>query len=194
MHLRGRSVLIGILALILIAVFWLRWGRLGDPEIVEAAPLPAPIVPEGQNGLSPAERERFYHLSEGDELYPLDWILALEGETTTPDGRAAVRPFLEERRAVRLSVRRPASPPSRKRTLNNAAREKDPNRIRRSVRRARRGKIRGYQRPQGLSREDVGRHLGNRPISAQRVSADHPRSLEARGRPPRHLSHRTARI
>jgi hypothetical protein len=95
MQLRGRSVLIGFLALILLAVLWVRWGRLGGPEIVEAAPLPAPIVPEGQNGLSPADREHFYHLSEGGELYPLDWILALEVETTTPDGRAAVRPFLE---------------------------------------------------------------------------------------------------
>ena len=37
----------------------------------------------------------FYHLTEGGELYPLDWILALEVETTTPDGRPAVRPFLD---------------------------------------------------------------------------------------------------
>jgi cytochrome c peroxidase len=95
MQLSGRTVLISILAVIVLAVLWFRWGRLSGPALGEAAPLPAALVPEGQNGLSPAERERFYHLSEGGELYPLDWILALEVETTAPDGRAAVRPFLE---------------------------------------------------------------------------------------------------
>ena len=94
MRLRGRSVLIGILALILIAVLWVRWGGLGGSEIIEAAPLQHRSSRRPER-LSPAERETFYHLSEGGELYPLDWIVALEVETTTPDGRAAVRPFLE---------------------------------------------------------------------------------------------------
>jgi hypothetical protein len=47
------------------------------------------------NGLSLEERARYYHLSEGGELYPLDWLLTLEHEVTGPDGRTVTRPFME---------------------------------------------------------------------------------------------------
>jgi hypothetical protein len=75
--------------------FLLEWTGAAQPSPVAAPALPAPPVPEGRNGLSPADREAFYHLSEGGELYPVDWILALEVETTRPDGGVQVRPFLD---------------------------------------------------------------------------------------------------
>ncbi|MBI3821730.1 MAG: hypothetical protein HY289_03515 [Planctomycetes bacterium] len=34
------------------------------------------------NGLSDAEREEFYHLEEGSEVFPLDWLRALENSQT----------------------------------------------------------------------------------------------------------------
>ena len=66
-----------------------------------AAPSPAAGAPAAMrlsaqtNGLSPEERARYYHLSEGGELYPLDWLLTLETEVTGPDGRTTSRPFME---------------------------------------------------------------------------------------------------
>ncbi len=66
-----------------------------QPAPVPAPVLPAPPVPEGTNGLSAGDRQAFYHLSEGGELYPVDWLLALEVESTAPDGTVQVRPFLD---------------------------------------------------------------------------------------------------
>jgi hypothetical protein len=46
--------------------------------------------------LTPEERGTFYHLSEGGEIFPLDWVLALETVvSTSSDGRPAMRPFLD---------------------------------------------------------------------------------------------------
>jgi hypothetical protein len=45
--------------------------------------------PEKVQGLTDAEREQFYHLAEGSELYPLAWLRALESSTTH-------RPFLDD--------------------------------------------------------------------------------------------------
>ncbi|HTI38673.1 MAG TPA: di-heme-cytochrome C peroxidase [Vicinamibacterales bacterium] len=79
-----------------IAVAWLaQWMGAGQPAPVAAPALPAPPVAEGTNGLTVGDREAFYHLSEGGELYPVDWLLALEVESTAPDGTLQVRPFLE---------------------------------------------------------------------------------------------------
>lgn len=75
--------------------FLLDWTGVAQPPPAAAPALPAPPAPEGSNGLTAADRENFYHLSEGGELYPADWILALEVESTTPDGRIQVRPFLD---------------------------------------------------------------------------------------------------
>ncbi|MGH9372822.1 MAG: di-heme-cytochrome C peroxidase [Vicinamibacterales bacterium] len=47
------------------------------------------------NGLTPLDRERYYHLSEGGELYPVEWLLALEVEATGADGKVVTRPFME---------------------------------------------------------------------------------------------------
>jgi RoxA-like, cytochrome c-like len=95
MQLRGRTILVFILLVGLAGVLWLRSGGVGGPPVIEAPALPPSPVPEGRNGLSDQDRGSFYHLSEGGELYPVDWILALEVETTTADGRAAARPFLD---------------------------------------------------------------------------------------------------
>jgi cytochrome c553 len=47
------------------------------------------------NGLSADKRSRFYHLSEGGEVYPVDWLLALETTVTDASGKTETRPFLE---------------------------------------------------------------------------------------------------
>ncbi len=62
---------------------------------VEAPALAPPPVPEGENGLSATDRQAFYHLSEGGEIFPVDWLLALETETVAADGTRQVRPFLD---------------------------------------------------------------------------------------------------
>jgi hypothetical protein len=64
-------------------------------DIREAAPLAASPRAEGQNGLTDADRTNFYHLSEGGELFPLDWLLALDVEVPANDGSVHVRPFLD---------------------------------------------------------------------------------------------------
>ena len=79
--MRKRSaVLIGVFAAGLVAGWLLTKSGIGQPAPVPAPPLPAPLTPEGQNGLSENERATFYHLSEGGELFPVDWFLALEME------------------------------------------------------------------------------------------------------------------
>lgn len=90
---RTRVTLAAVAAVFLGVLAW-RIGLVGGPDPEPAPSLPAYPSPEGHNGLSDEQRGRYYHLSEGGELYPLDWILALETEATGPDGRPQVRPFL----------------------------------------------------------------------------------------------------
>jgi hypothetical protein len=73
----------------------LRSSGVVGPRVHDAPPLPPPITPEGQNGLTPEERGVFYHLSEGGEIFPLDWFLALEVETHAEDGTLQARPFMD---------------------------------------------------------------------------------------------------
>src|SRR5262245_60332798 len=63
------------------------------PASEAAAPAPAPG--EYANGFTVEERRQFYHLSEGGELYPADWLLALEATVTNASGGSETRPFLE---------------------------------------------------------------------------------------------------
>ncbi len=95
--MRGRRTLVvlGVFVAGLAAGVLLRSSGVVGPRVREAPPLPAPPVPEGQNGLTPQERETFYHLSEGGELYPLDWFLALDVESVAADGALEVRPFMD---------------------------------------------------------------------------------------------------
>lgn len=70
------------------------------PPTVSSAPLrPVPqsamVLSPETNGLTPADRQRYYHLSEGGELYPVHWLLALETDATSPDGQTTSRPFLD---------------------------------------------------------------------------------------------------
>jgi hypothetical protein len=97
MRVRPRTLVLGalIFAAGLAGGWVLQRTGIGQPAPVAAPALPAPPVPEGTNGLSNADREAFYHLSEGGELYPVDWLLALEVESTGADGTLQVRPFLD---------------------------------------------------------------------------------------------------
>ena len=74
---------------------WLLSGGVRSQDIREAAPLAALPQAAGHNGLADADRGRFYHLSEGGELFPLDWLLALDVEVPASDGSVHVRPFLD---------------------------------------------------------------------------------------------------
>ncbi len=86
------------------------WGTIGLAALAFAATLgwalgpvakdlperlQYPPPPLGNNGLTVEERQRYYHLSEGGEAYPIAWLLALEQEIRGPDGRVTYRPFLE---------------------------------------------------------------------------------------------------
>jgi hypothetical protein len=86
-------VVLACVALGGVLAFKLLAGR--GPQPIEAPPLAARVSVEGQNGLTPADRARFYHLSEGGEIYPLDWALALEQVVGQENGRPIVRPFLD---------------------------------------------------------------------------------------------------
>jgi hypothetical protein len=55
----------------------------------------APSPRDYANGFSAEDRRQFYHLSEGGELFPVDWVLALEATVTDANGRSETRPFLE---------------------------------------------------------------------------------------------------
>ncbi|HET7217111.1 MAG TPA: di-heme-cytochrome C peroxidase [Vicinamibacterales bacterium] len=76
---------------------WMLRSKVSARATVRAAPpLKASIAAIGENGLTPQDRASFYHLSEGGELFPLDWALALEVETPVADGTVQVRPFLDD--------------------------------------------------------------------------------------------------
>jgi hypothetical protein len=104
------TVIVVCVALAGVIAFRIAAGR--GPEPVEAAPLPPALVAVGENGLAGADRTAFYHLSEGGELYPLDWALALETETGTRDGRPELRPFLDniERYGLIPDAKSPENP------------------------------------------------------------------------------------
>ena len=68
------------------------------PESKQAGPPEAQSVPPASqytNGLSGEKRSRFYHLPEGGELYPVDWLVALEANVRDASGKTETKPFLE---------------------------------------------------------------------------------------------------
>ncbi len=97
--MKGRRTLfvVGTFIAGLLGGIFLRSSGIVGPSIRTAAPLPPPLAPEGQNGLTPGERATYYHLSEGGELFPLDYFLALETDTGTvaADGALELRPFMD---------------------------------------------------------------------------------------------------
>ena len=95
MTMRNAVIASGIFLAGLAGGWMLRSGGFQSQDMREAAPLPASPRPEGQNGLSETQRASFYHLSEGGELYPLDWLLALDVEVPASDGSVEVRRFLD---------------------------------------------------------------------------------------------------
>jgi hypothetical protein len=84
-----------VAAAVLLAVLYVRASARDTPEPVDAPPLPARSAPMTSRDLTPEERGAYYHLSEGGELYPLDWLLALETETSVPGQPATRRRFLD---------------------------------------------------------------------------------------------------
>ena len=92
---RTRRIVLTILAVAVLLVaavpMWMLWPVAKDlPDR-----LPAPAPPSGANGLTADERQQYYHLTEGGELYPMAWLLALEQEVPGPDGKPSYQPFLE---------------------------------------------------------------------------------------------------
>lgn len=88
--------IIGWLALALVLMFaaavaFALWPVNKDLPEALAYP-PSPI---GHNGLTDDERQQYYHLTEGGEMYPIAWLLALEQPVTEPGGAVTYRPFLE---------------------------------------------------------------------------------------------------
>jgi len=92
---KGTLIVAAVLAVGVLGGLWLERLGVGQPAPVPAPALPPPLTAEGQNGLGENERTAFYHLSEGGELFPVDWLLALEVESTAIDGTLQVRPFLD---------------------------------------------------------------------------------------------------
>ena len=106
------AIVAAVAAAVLLVLF-LRARSNDGPEPVDAAPLPARPAPIGTNGLSDADRATYYHLSEGGELYPLDWLLALEVEYPGTNGGPGLRrPFLAniERYGLLPDPKRPGNP------------------------------------------------------------------------------------
>ena len=83
---------IGVAALVFAAALGWALGPVAK-DLPERLQYPPP--PLGSNGLTAEERQQYYHLSEGGEAYPIAWLLALEQEVRTADGRVTYRPFLE---------------------------------------------------------------------------------------------------
>src|SRR5262245_10264605 len=69
----------------------------GPPSAPPSASPAATPAASGEyaNGFTAEDRRQFYHLSEGGELYPVDWLVALEATVTDANGRTETRPFLE---------------------------------------------------------------------------------------------------
>ncbi len=95
MRIRKLLFVGGIFVAGVVGGWTLRSGGIRPPEVRAAPRFPPPPVAAGQNGLSDGDRASFYHLSEGGELYPVDWLLALDVEVPASDGSILVRPFLD---------------------------------------------------------------------------------------------------
>ena len=86
-------------AIVLLAAVLLFAGRVAwllrpvTKDLPES--LTYPQAPSGTNGLSAEERQQYYHLTEGGELFPMAWLLALEQPLTDAAGTTTYRPFLD---------------------------------------------------------------------------------------------------
>jgi len=91
---RGSMV---VLAIVFVAGLMGGWVLevLSQPEPAVEAADPPTSRPPGQNGMLEVDRDRFYRLSEGGELYPIDWLLALEVESPVAGGGVETRRFVD---------------------------------------------------------------------------------------------------
>jgi hypothetical protein len=106
-----RLVLVGG-CVVLVGAVAFRISVARAPEPIEAPATPAPVAAEGHNGMNDQNRGAFYHLSEGGEIYPLDWVLALEQQVGTQGDRPILRPFLAniERYGLIADAKGPENP------------------------------------------------------------------------------------
>lgn len=81
-----RNVKITILLTVLLVCLGLLLNACGPTPEVITVPVGALL---GTNGLSESERQKFYHLAEGSELFPYAWAKALISSQTS-------KPFLED--------------------------------------------------------------------------------------------------
>src|SRR5215831_5041383 len=85
------SVIVGLYLLVAIgyAIPVIAGARDGAMEVRLSRPDPS-IVADYRNGLTPAQRETYYHLSQGSEIMP--WILLTAVDVADPD---STKPFVE---------------------------------------------------------------------------------------------------
>ncbi|MGH9930304.1 MAG: di-heme-cytochrome C peroxidase [Pyrinomonadaceae bacterium] len=69
------------LSLFVILLFVVSCNRTGTPPAPTPAPSPGVLA---ENGLSGADRQNFYHLAEGSEIYPYAWMKALHTANDQP--------------------------------------------------------------------------------------------------------------
>src|SRR5262245_31524898 len=75
-----------VLVLLLLTAGTFAWKR---PTAAEAAPKLTVL----ENGLTDKERSVFYHLEEGSEIFPIDW---LEGLRSADNSTQPGKPFLQD--------------------------------------------------------------------------------------------------
>lgn len=64
-------------------------------ELPVAQVTPTMAVTHAAAGLTPDERGRFYHLSEGSAIFPLGWLESIETEMTDASGAKSLRPITD---------------------------------------------------------------------------------------------------
>ena len=89
-----RLVLVTVVGLYLLAAVLyaipMIGGLLDDTMEVRFSQADPSIVADYRNGLTPAQKDAFYHLSQGSEILP--WILLTAVEVADPGSR---KPFVE---------------------------------------------------------------------------------------------------
>jgi hypothetical protein len=83
-----------LLAAVLYTIPMVSGALDGRMEVKLSRPDPS-IVADYRNGLTPGQRETFYHLSQGSEIMP--WILLTAVDVADPD---STKPFVENLRLV----------------------------------------------------------------------------------------------
>ena len=83
---RAKRQLVGVMGALSVLLIMASWFVL-PRQVAQDPPdrLEYPATPIGTNGLTVEERQQSYHLTEGGELYPIAWLLALEQRVPTDE-------------------------------------------------------------------------------------------------------------